>query len=86
MHTAHRDLKRFLMANLYRHPKVMQMSDTADRTLRALFAAYLDDPSRMTTDSVLGATPLLLARQIADYIAGMTDRFAFREYDRWCVA
>ncbi|MFK8015768.1 MAG: deoxyguanosinetriphosphate triphosphohydrolase [Gammaproteobacteria bacterium] len=84
MHTAHRELKRYLMANLYRHPKVKRMSDTADRTLRGLFDAYMEDPSRMATARIDDRDRLSLAREIADYIAGMTDRFAFREYDRWC--
>ncbi len=75
---AHRELKRFLHANLYRHPKVVRMSDTADQTIRGLFALYLENPARMALAGPV-ADP---ARAVADYIAGMTDRFAFREHDR----
>jgi len=83
---AHRDLKRYLHAELYRHPKVQRMSDTADRTIRWLFAHYLAEPAHMSSESgspASAAGPDDLARQVADYIAGMTDRFAFGEYERW---
>ncbi|MEM6638533.1 MAG: deoxyguanosinetriphosphate triphosphohydrolase [Pseudomonadota bacterium] len=78
---SHRAMKRFLMANLYRHPRVRAMTDNAERTIHGLFAAYTERPERMalTRDPAVA-----FERQVADYIAGMTDRFALREFDRWC--
>ncbi|MBI2769552.1 MAG: deoxyguanosinetriphosphate triphosphohydrolase [Burkholderiales bacterium] len=72
-------LKRFLHANLYRHPQVEEMTRTARRVVRELFAAYLAQPSLM--QSGFAGRPDT-ARAVADYIAGMTDRFAAREHER----
>ena len=73
------DLKRFLFRNLYRHPQVVQTADQAQAVVRALFAAYLDDAAEMPEAF---ARPADRQRGVADYIAGMTDRFAIREYER----
>jgi dGTPase len=72
-------LKRFLMRNLYRHPQVMATTGQAKEVVRELFAAYLDDPSQMPQDFAARADT---ARAVADYLAGMTDRFAAREHER----
>jgi len=72
-------LKRFLMRNLYRHPQVMATTGQAKEVVRELFAAYLDDPGQMPQD--FAARPDT-ARAVADYLAGMTDRFAAREHER----
>jgi len=72
-------LKRFLMHNLYRHPQVMAMTGQAKQVVRELFAAYLEDSHQMPADFA-GRTDL--PRAVADYIAGMTDRFAVREHER----
>ncbi len=72
-------LKRFLLHNLYRHPQVMATTGQAKHVVRELFAAYLDDPGQMPPD--FAARPDT-ARAVADYIAGMTDRFAAREHER----
>ena len=72
-------LKRFLLHNLYRHPQVMAMTGQARLVVRELFDAYLGDPSRMPADFTARAD---LPRAVADYIAGMTDRFAAREHER----
>ena len=83
-------LKRFLLQNLYRHPQVMEKTQAAQQVVRDLFAVYLDDPSQMPnahisrfdvaqTASAPGAKP---ERVVADYIAGMTDRFAAKEHER----
>ncbi|MFQ5855917.1 MAG: deoxyguanosinetriphosphate triphosphohydrolase [Anaerolineae bacterium] len=89
-----RELKDFLFANLYRHPRVIRMFRKAERTVTALFEAFEEDYRQLppkTRDRLLevdpGARvggPLSLAayRIIADYIAGMTDRFALQEYKR----
>jgi dGTPase len=74
-------LKRFLFASLYRHPQVVRTTARASEVLRALFAAYAADPSQMPEEHAQ-AQAQIGARAIADYIAGMTDRFAAREYQR----
>ncbi|MEZ0308681.1 MAG: deoxyguanosinetriphosphate triphosphohydrolase [Ramlibacter sp.] len=72
-------LKGFLLRNLYRHPQVMATTGQAKEVVRGLFAAYLADPAQMPPD--FAARPNV-ARAVADYIAGMTDRFAAREHER----
>lgn len=72
-------LKRFLRTNLYRHPQVVETTGRGQRVVRELFAAYRDDPSQMPPDYAAAQD---LPRAIADYIAGMTDRFAIREHER----
>jgi dGTPase len=76
-------LKRFLYANLYRHYKVNRMRVKASRIVRELFDAFMTDPVLLPPDyqEAPGDT-LKQARKIADYIAGMTDRYAIREHKR----
>jgi dGTPase len=72
-------LKSFLMRNLYRHPQVTQTTVQAKRVVRELFAAYCAEPTQMQAGFAARTdTP----RAVADYIAGMTDRFAGREHER----
>ena len=72
-------LKRFLFAELYRHPRG-HLGDARGRTVIAdLFEAYRADPREMPADFATGDD---LPRAVADYIAGMTDRFAQREHQR----
>ncbi len=79
-----RVLKRFLHANLYRHYKVMRMSAKAHRIVTDLFAAFMGDsrllPQQFQPQASEGDAER--ARTVADYIAGMTDRYAIREYRR----
>jgi dGTPase len=78
------ELKRFLMRNLYRHPQVMEMTDRARRVVTDLYAAYNASPHEMP-DAVRDSAELAgigVRRCVADYIAGMTDRFAIREHRR----
>lgn len=72
-------LKRFLFANLYRHPQVMETTGKARRVVRELFAAYVAAPQEMPPEQARAADRM---RAVADYIAGMTDRFALREHER----
>jgi dGTPase len=74
-------LKRFLHAGLYRHPRVDEVMDHARRVVRELFDAYLADPARLPPEH-RERVGTLGARAVADYIAGMTDRFALREHAR----
>ena len=73
------ELKRFLFRNLYRHPRVMQTANRAQGVVRTLFEAYLAQCSEMP-ERYAGRDDR--HRAVADYIAGMTDRFAIREYER----
>ena len=73
------DMKSFLFKHLYRHPQVMEMTNNAQTVVRELFDAYLGRPQEMSSDfSRREETP----RAVADYIAGMTDRYAAREHER----
>jgi dGTPase len=73
------ELKKFLFAQLYRHPQVMHTTGQAQQVVRELFEAYATQPSEMPIDFAANAA---LHRSVADYIAGMTDRFALREHER----
>ena len=76
-------LKRFLYANLYRHFQVNRMRVKASRIVRDLFDAFMTDPVLLPPDyQVANGDTLKQARKIADYIAGMTDRYAIREHRR----
>ena len=73
------ELKRFLFANLYRHPQVTDTTSQAQQVVRELFAAYLDRPAELRPSFAQRPDR---ERAVADYIAGMTDRFALREHER----
>ena len=73
------ELKRFLFANLYRHPRVTDTTSQAQQVVRELFAAYLDRPAELRPSFAQRPDR---ERAVADYIAGMTDRFALREHER----
>lgn len=72
-------LKRFLFANLYRHPQVDATMQAARQIVRELFAAYCADPAQMPASFAARAER---ERAVADFIAGMTDRFAISEHER----
>jgi dGTPase len=72
-------LKRFLLNNLYRHARVVEKTGQARRVVQELFEAYLSDLAQMPPDFASRADT---ERAVADYIAGMTDRFAGREHER----
>jgi dGTPase len=72
-------LKQFLLRNLYRHPQVMDTTGRARQVVRELFAAYLARPAEMAGGFGVREDR---ERAVADYIAGMTDRFAAREHER----
>jgi len=85
----HRELKRFLQERVYRHFRVVRMTTKAQRVVRELFRAYFDD-LRLLPDEHRDAARRLetqhgtdgRARAVADYIAGMTDRYAILEHSR----
>jgi dGTPase len=72
-------LKRLLFQALYRHPQVTQTTDVARRVVGELFAAYVAAPAEMPDDYRRQPDR---HRAVADYVAGMTDRFAAREHQR----
>ena len=72
-------LKQFLFDNLYRHPQVVTTTQWAKGVVRDLFARYLSDPREMPQGYAERSDR---ERAVADYIAGMTDRFASREHQR----
>jgi dGTPase len=74
-------LKKFLFENLYRHYKVIRMTNKARRIVREMFDAFLQEP-RLLPPDYRHDDPVIQARAISDYIAGMTDRFAIREHHR----
>ncbi|WP_206950904.1 deoxyguanosinetriphosphate triphosphohydrolase [Trinickia acidisoli] len=78
------ELKRFLFKNLYRHYRVMRMSSKARRVIRGLFEAFSEDP-RLLPPAYLAEDEAAQPRLIAHYIAGMTDRYALKEYQRLFV-
>jgi dGTPase len=75
-----RELKSFLYKNLYRHYHVMRMSAKAHRIIRELFQAFMDDERLLPPQ--YQRTGEERPRVVADYIAGMTDRYAIREHRR----
>ena len=79
-------LKQFLFRQLYRHPQVMQTMNSAQQVVKELFAAYMVEPERMKPRFVQRAHIVTTlherARVVADFIAGMTDRYAAREHER----
>ncbi len=77
-----RELKHFLMENLYRHYKVERMRVKAERCLTQLFETYLKHPTLLPRKYLQRMDESSRERVIADYIAGMTDRFALDEFKR----
>ena len=83
-------LKKFLFQNLYRHPQVMLTMGLARQVIQELFVCYREAPQEMQAGHAARAQAALrrpdaesaIARVVADYIAGMTDRYASREHTR----
>lgn len=89
MQVQHVELKRFLRKNLYQHFRVHRMANKARRVIDELFTAFMQDARLLPPEPYARSQELKhaqgehgLARGIADYIAGMTDRFAIKEYER----
>ena len=77
-----RDLKRFLFANLYRHPRLVRVRTHAAEIVADLFERYLDDPASLPPGWVASGDARHRPRRVCDYLAGMTDRFAVGEHRR----
>ncbi len=83
----HTSLKKFLSLNLYRHEQVRTMNEQTQRIIETLFARYLADSKQLPESFAQRAEcgdESTRARVVADYIAGMTDRYAFAEHERLC--
>ena len=88
-HEQNRTLKSFLRDRVYKHYKVRRMTSKARRVVAALFQAFIEDPALMPEEHGDNAARLGAehgaagrARAVADYIAGMTDRYAILEHRR----
>ena len=77
-----RELARFLLDRFYRHHRVLRMAAKAERILGDLWRAYAADPRQLPPHVLERAQGEPEERAIADYVAGMTDRFAMDEHDR----
>jgi dGTPase len=89
MREAHLALKHFLREQVYRHQRVLRMTTKAKRVVRELYDAFMQDPRLMPSEYRDSAERALeregvsgQARVVADYIAGMTDRYAIVEHRR----
>jgi len=85
----HRALKRYLHGSLYQHERVLAMTERARTIVRGLFECYMNDIHAMPKDHVQRAEIWAeqsgdagRARAVADYVAGMTDRYAYSAYSR----
>jgi dGTPase len=79
-----RELKQFLFKHLYRHYQVMRMANKAQRVISGMFDAFSSDP-RLLPPPYQADDVARQPRLIAHYIAGMTDRYALKEYRRLFV-
>jgi dGTPase len=89
MRAEHLQLKQFLREQVYRHQRVLRMTTKAKRVLSALFTAFMDEIKLMPAEHRDSASRAEQrdglagrARTVADYVAGMTDRYAILEYRR----
>ena len=89
VYAEHTALKRFLDQHLYRHEKKLEMTRTAQAIIRELFGLYSSDIDTMPqefADRAGAMDEAGRARVVADYVAGMTDRFAMAEHERLVAA
>lgn len=80
-----RVLQAFLSLRMYRHERVLEIMDRAGRVIRDLFAAYMNDASLLPEDwrdDTLASDRNHYARQVCDFLSGMTDRFALDQHKR----
>ena len=85
MTDAEGQIKAFLYERMYRHADVMETRRAASGLIRDLFAIFLDQPENMPEPWSIGLAEENVkkrARRVCDYIAGMTDRYAWREHQR----
>ena len=86
MEKADREIKGFLYPRMYRHDRVMRVMADAERVVRDLFAHYTEAPADLPQEwgeGIVGSDTSKRIRQVADYIAGMTDRYALVEHAKY---
>jgi dGTPase len=76
------ELRKFLYANVYYHPRVVKVNRRACEMLKAVFDSYIVDPSRLGETATKRLQQEGLLRTVCDYVAGMTDRYLMEEYVR----
>jgi dGTPase len=76
------ELKKFLHKNLYKHISINQLRYKASMVIKSLFEAYMGDYSLLPNNYSARIDQDGLHRVVADYISGMTDRYAFRQYNK----
>jgi len=79
-----RELRDFLYLNLYDHPEVATANERAVAVMRDLFLHFMERPGDMGPGSAQRAETEGMDRVVCDYVAGMTDRYAFEEHGRLC--
>ncbi len=77
-----RELKAFLFENLYRHPQVIVQRQNVERILEALFTRFLEQPNSLPESVQARFGQVGVERAVCDYLAGMTDNYAFTEHAR----
>jgi len=77
-----KEWRQFLHAKLYRHYRVVRMTEKGVRMLKAIFEVYLDQPGQLPPSVLLRAEKDGLRRAVCDYVSGMTDRFAQEEHKK----
>ena len=89
MEFAHQAIKKFLMKNMYRHSTVNRMTAQANKVVSGLFDFYMKSPECLPDEYAEFAATISEQKNIAilisDYIAGMTDRYAIREFENLCL-
>ena len=83
---AQMDIKEFLFARMYRHRAILPVWKHAGRIVRGLFDFFMREPDAMAVEwaeAASGADEAARARMVADYIAGMTDRYALAQAEKW---
>ena len=76
------ELKQFLLAKMYRHYRLVRMAQKAERIITALFETYVGNPGQLPPGFKSRTEKEDVEIVVADYVAGMTDRFAGQEYKK----
>ncbi len=79
---ANQELRKFLYANVYYHPRVAEVNRRACEMLREVFEAYMREPERLGEGATRRIEAEGLARAVCDYVAGMTDRYLMEDFAR----
>ena len=83
MNERNTELKRFLMERMYRNERVVRLGKSARKTLSGLFHLYIADPRKIPEHVRKMEKVDGLHRMVCDYVAGMTDRYALQQHERW---